>query len=380
MLGAPATDFLCQQISHKGVIESRMNIKIHSSEINRMMKTISQCIDTRDIGNRANIEIGSLNNQLYIHSSNGNMIATMTTPMLGLDKDKFCVDGQMFAKVCAMCSGEIDISTDGKNCIIKGTGRTRLPIVNAIIPKHKDILQGKMLKVAAEDIIHGYNRVAHAVSADNSRIQLTGILMESVSRKLTMTALDGFQMSVESAECDGYDMRIIVPASFLKIVSQALSPNETVEFITDGSSLTACTDSMTITCGLLAGEYPPVDKILPTEFKTECLVKVDEIKNALKSGSVVNSRQNLVKMEIGTTSIKVMNNSEEADYEAEVSCETNGNGLMIAFNLKYLMNTMNTIDGETAVMHFNSSTSPCVVTEKDGNGIRLLLPVRVAQG
>ena len=357
-----------------------MNIKIHSSEINRMMRTISQCIDTRDIGNRANIEIGSMDNQLYIHSSNGSMIATMTTPMLGLDNEKFCVDGQMFAKVCAMCSGDIDISTDGKMCVIKGTGRTRLPIVNATIPRHKDIIGGKTVKVAAEDVIRCYNHVAHAVSLDNSRIQLTGILMENAGRKLTMTALDGFQMSVESAECDGHDLKMIVPASFLKIVSQALAVNETVEFYTDGHSLTAHTDSMTITCGLLAGEFPQVDRILPTEFKTECLVDVDKIKTALKSGSVVNSKQNLVKMEIGSEFIKVMNNSDEADYEAEVACETNGNGLMIAFNLKYLMNTMNAVDGETAVMCFNSSTSPCVVREKEGNGIRLVLPVRVAQG
>lgn len=355
-----------------------MNIKIHSGELNRMMKTISQCIDTRDIGNRANIEIGNIDNSLYIHATNGSVIATLKTPMLGLELDKFCVDGQMFAKVCAMCSGEIEITTDSKVCTIKGTGRTRIPIVNATIPRHLDMTATKKITVAAEDLIRCYGHVAHAVSADNSRIVLTGILVESSDGKLTATALDGFQMSMETAECDGDDMKMIIPASFMKLITQASAVGEKVELISDGSKLIATTDSMVLCSGLIAGEYPPVERILPKEFKTECIVKVEELRNALKSGSVINSKQNLVKLEIGKESIKVMNNSEEADYEAEVPCDTQGNGLLIAFNQKYLMNTIGAIDGESAILCFNSSVSPCVAKEKDSDGVRLILPVRVA--
>lgn len=355
-----------------------MNIKIHSSEINRMMKIISQCIDTRDNGNRSNIEIGSIFNSLYIHAANGTVIATVTTPMLGLDQEKFCVDGQMFGKVCAMCNGDIDISTSGNICTIKGTGRTRIPIVNATIPRHIDMSETKTVTVAAEDLIRCYGNVAHAVSADNSRIQLTGILTENTDGKFSMTALDGFQMSVETAVCEGDDVRLIIPASFLKLTAQASAVGEQIKLITDGKKLIAQTDSMVLTCGLLSGDYPDVARILPKEFSTECMVKVDELRNALKSGSVINSKQNLVKLEIGEETIKVMNNSEEADYEAEVSCDTHGNKLLIAFNQKYLMNTINAVSDESAVMCFNSSTSPCVVKEKDGDGIRLVLPVRVA--
>lgn len=356
-----------------------MKIKIHSSEINRMMKTISQCIDTRDIGSLSNIEIGSIGNSLYIHSSNGSIIATLTTPMLGLDDEKFCVDGQMFAKVCAMCNGDIDISTDEKICTIKGAGRTRIPIVDAKLPRHSDMSGTSTVTVNAEDLVRCYGNVAHAVSAENTRIQLTGILTESMDGKLTMTSLDGFQMSIETAACTGDNIRIIIPANFVKLVAQASAIGEKVELITDGKKLVAKTDSMILACGLLTGDYPDVARITPKEFTTECMVNVDELRTALKSGSVINSKQNLVKLEIGTNIVKVMNNSDEADFEAEVSCDTHGNGLLIAFNQKYLMNTINTVGGNKAIMCFNSSSAPCVVREKDSDGFRLVLPVRVAR-
>ena len=354
-----------------------MNIRIHSSELNRMLKTISKCTDPRISGSLANIEIGGYPDGLYLHASNGTMIATMTTPMLGLDEETFCVDGSMLKKVCEKCSGEIEIATDGKVCTIKGTGRTRLPIVDAQIPQFQEI-KGDCMTVSAGDLTRCYRRVRHAVSSDENRIVLTGVLTENVGGKLSMTALDGFQMSVESTSCDGDDMKMIVPAGFMDLLTEAAGPEETVTFVLDGHRLTAKTEGVVMACGLIAGEYPDVSKILPTEFATECLVKVSEVMDALKSGSVINSKQNLVKLQVGADSIRIMNNSEEADYEADVPCETQGDGLMIAFNQRYLMAAMGAIDGEDAVMCFNSSVKPCVVKEKDGSGVRLVLPVRVA--
>ena len=105
-----------------------MKIKIQSAELNRMMKTISQCIDPRFSG-RGNIEFIYDNNMLSIRGTNGQVTAVVSTPVLGGDGEIFCIDGAMFAKVCALCNGEIEISTDGKNCIVKGAGRTRLPII-----------------------------------------------------------------------------------------------------------------------------------------------------------------------------------------------------------------------------------------------------------
>lgn len=353
-----------------------MNIKIHSSELNRMMKTIVQCIDTKDISKLANIEIIYDNNMLTIRGTDGHFAAVMSTPVLGGNGESFCVDGTMFAKVCAMCNGEIDISTDGKYCTIKGAGRTKLPLIDVKIPAYNRI-SGKTSEIPAENIARCYNGVAYAVSADHTRIQLTGILTETDAESIRMTAIDGFQLSCESAVASGQDMKVIIPGTFIKLLVQSTAAGEKVTLRTDGKRIEAFTDGMMLNCGLLQGDFPDAEKILPKDFKTECLVKADELRNALKCGSVVNNKQNLVKLEVGESSIKVMNNSEEAEYEADVQCSTQGDPLKIAFNLKYLMNTINSIDSDNLVLMFGSSVSPCVAKGQDITGSRLVLPVRV---
>ena len=353
-----------------------MNIKLHSAELSRMMKTMTQCIDPKS-QNLGNIEIIYDNNLFSIRGTNGQISAVMSAPVLGGNGESFCIDGTMFARVCAMCNDIVDVSTDGKVCTVKGAGRTRIPIVKAKIPAFEHV-EGKTCTVRTEDFRAGYNSVSYAISSDQGRVVLTGVLMESTDDGMRMVSLDGFRMAVEDVSCESDDIRVVVPGAFMKLVATSTLLGERITLKTDGKRIQASTDSVLMSCTLLSDDFPDYKRILPTEFKTESLVAVDDIQNALKCGSVVNTSNNLVKMEVKEDAIKVMSNSEQADFDADVKCATNGDTLKIAFNHKYLLETIASVSEKSMTMRFNSSVSPCVIQGKDSNGCRLILPVRVA--
>lgn len=351
-----------------------MNIRVHSSELNRIMKTIVQCTDQKDITNRANVRITHEDNKLTFAASNGSFSAVMSTPILGGDGETFCVDASMFAKVCAMQSGEINLIADGKVCTIKGVGRTRLPIVEANIPGIDEV-EGQRMTVNAGDFSRCYGAVSYAVSADQSRIQLTGVLVESDGKSIRMAALDGFQLSVEEIPGTGDAAKIIIPGGFMKLVAQCVGDEEELMLTTDGKAVIAEAEGTKLRSGLLAGEFVDYNRILPKEFAILCKVNVNALLDALKAGNVVNGKQNLVKLVIGAEDVTVQNNSEQADYEAKVSCMTQGDELKIAFNQKYLTNMISAIGEDEAEIGFNSAVTPVVIRTE--TGCRLTLPVRV---
>ena len=353
-----------------------MYIKIYSSELNRMMKTITQCIDQRDISNKANICITHDNNLLAIRGSNGTFSAVLTTPVLGGTGESFCVDGTMFARVCAMCNGEISIVTDEKTCTVKGVGRTKLPIVNAKIPAIERV-NGNTVTVCGEYFTRCYVHVAYAISTDLGRVQLTGVQTESDGQSLKMVALDGFQMAVDETPCEGDSFKVIIPGAFMKLITTGLCSGEDVKITTDGHFVQAETDGMLMRAGLLAGEFPDYTRLIPTDFKTSAKVNVEAVRNALKAGNAVNNKQNLVKLEVTENDITIRNNSEQAEFEAVIACVGRGDALKIAFNDRYLLNTINSFDAEEVALNFNSSVSPMIVNEFDKRGLRLVLPVRV---
>ena len=230
-----------------------MRVKIHSSELNRMLKTVMPCVDTRGLA-VGNIELACEGNMFLVRGGGFSMRAMAGTPVMGVDDECFCVDGTVFQKVCALCGGEVEISSDGKVCTVKGNGRTRIPIVEAnavdIAP-----IEGNTVSVKGEDLIRAYRSVGYAISQDESRPVLTGILAESDGMTLKFVALDGFQMSMEEVNCEGSAMKVVIPGAFLKLAAGSVTAGETVEFTTDGHTIQAETDSIRLKGGLLIGEY-----------------------------------------------------------------------------------------------------------------------------
>ena len=354
-----------------------MNIKVPATELNRMMKALSQCIDPKD-QNRSNVEIIYSNNMLTARGTNGQFSAVMSTPLLGGDGESFCVDGSMFARVCSMCTGDVSIITDDKSCTIKGAGRTRLPIMEAKVPKYEEV-EGDSFEMTAIAISGMYDGVSFAISSDASRLVLTGILVENENGLLKMTSLDGFKMASEEAECKGDEVRVVVPGAFMKLVKNNTVAGDKIRFTSNGKRIQAETEGMILSSTLLANEYPDYKRILPTTFKAEAMVNLEEFRNALKNSGVICSTSKLVKLAISDSKITVTGNSEQADYEAEVKCSLQGPELTIAFNQKYLMDTINSMNiGEEIILKFNSPSNPCVINSTDIGGYRLILPVRVA--
>lgn len=353
-----------------------MNLKIHSNDLSRVMRIMSSCIETKMESKNSNVEICYGETALSIRAMNNSQHMKMTIPMMGGDGETICVDGKMLANVASRANGMVEISSNNTSCVIKANGRTRLPVVKVDLDNPAQV-EGKSITVKAEDFIRAWNRVKHAVATDESRVILTGVLIETINGELTVVALDGYQLSVEKIPYDGDDISIVIPGSAMKKICEAVLFDEELTIVAGSGRVLMRTDSAELTSGLLAGEYIDYKKLLPLDFKTEVLFKTSDMIDIIKESSVVGSHKNLVKMHVGDSCITISSNSEQADFTADLACEKNGNDLDIAFNVKYVANALNAIDTDEAIMKLNSPISPAVFYPKNGNGIKLALPVRV---
>lgn len=349
-----------------------MNIRISSADMNRMMKVVSQCLGKLT----ENVEIIHDNNLLTVRGTDGTISTVATTPLLGGDGESFCVDGAMLTRVCAQCRGEIQIVTSDKVCSIKGAGRTRIPIVTSKVRAFEPVT-GKSMTVKGQALSGCYGKVSYAVSTVQTRVVLTGVLMSSESGVLQMAALDGFQLAVEKNLCSGDDIRVLIPGAFMKLVTNSVLPDDDVKFTTDGKRIQITTPDLMMNCPLLQGEFPDYERMMPQEFKTEALIRVSDMVDALKSGSVVLSKDMAVAMTVGDGSIHIRNNSEHGDFEADVRCEVQGEEMRIGFNEKYLLSALSMIDEDEAVIKLSGPVSPVIVQGKGKDGIHLLLPARI---
>lgn len=349
-----------------------MNIRIPSADMNRMMKIVGQSLSKLS----ENVELIHDNNMLAIRGTDGVISTVATAPLLGGTGESFCVDGGMLARVCATCRGEIQIEANDKVCTIKGAGRTRIPVVPSKVKAFEPVT-GNGMTVKGSELCRCYGKVSYAISTNQARVQLTGVLLNADGGKLTLAALDGFQLAVESTACDGDDMKVLVPGAFMKMVAASVLPDDDVKFVTDGKRVQITTADLMANCPLLSDSFPDYERMLPTEFKTETLVRVDAMIDALKSGSVVLSKDMAVLLDVSNGSIHIRNRSENGEFEADVPCEIQGEDMRIGFNERYLLSALNMADEDEAVIKLSGPVSPVIVQGKGKDGIHLLLPARI---
>ena len=352
-----------------------MNVRIQAGEMARMTKVLAGCLDgVSELS--SSVELRHEDQLFSIRAVSGGQFVKMCAPMMGGDGEHFLVDGKMLNNVCQKARGEITLTTDGKTCIVKAGGRTRLPMVSGRLAEPEPVT-GKTVKVDTEAFRKAVDLVRYAVAdPGNPRVILTGILMETDGTEMHLTALDGFQLARESIPCTGDSFTAVVPGAAMKKVTDCASGDATLEITCGGGRMHFRSDGAELHCSLLTGNYVELDRIIPKEFGTEVMFRAEEMKNALSSGAVANVKNHLVKMTFCQHTVKIQSRSELADFEGEIESMQTGNDLVISFNDRYVMNALGAIGNEYVIMRANTPVAPAVFQGKDSGGIHLTLPVR----
>ena len=350
-------------------------IKADAGELGRMMKIIGRCLDKRSMI-PPNIQLHHKDSVLTIRGTNGTVIGEVSTTVFGGDGDTLCIDGETFGKVVNLARNEMEISWDDKSCIVKGNGKTKLPVVRAKVPALKEI-KGKTVTVKADAFRKALSLVSYAIDTSEARQILMGALIETDGSVMRMCALDGSQMAMESVPCEGDAMSAVIPGDFLNLVSSAAVSGEELLIVTDERNVQAKTDSMVLQSPLLVGQFPEYEKVIPRTYTTEILVTTDILRDALKAVNVLNSAINSVKVRISDDEMTVSSNSATIDYESAIPCDMQGDVIESAYNNQYLLNALNAIETDEVSLKFSSAVRPLLVQGKDTQGIHICMPVRL---
>jgi len=352
-----------------------MKAKLKTSEISRAVKLCVNALDIKDAV-RSNIRFEAEDDQLRLMASNNVYSITVSCPCEIEEEGDAVVDGKMAYSVIAKGSGECVFSSDSKSMTIKAIGRTKLPNIEHELPMIDDV-KGKSVVFDAVAFKNAYGRIDYAISEDQSRIILTGAHIVSDGEKATLTALDGFRLAQTIIPCEGDAIDIIVPSRILSAICDAITDGK-LEIVSNGSRISAVGDRFRINAVTLSGDYIDTARIIPTDFKTNALIQTSNIKDCIDSATVASGASNLVKLILENDSIVVKSNSGEADFQGDVDAMVEGDGLSIAFNLKYLIQAISHITTEQCEMHFNSSVSPVIITPhvNENDDLSLILPVR----
>ena len=287
--------------------------------------------------------------------------------------------------------GEVDIRIEsGRKALIHSRGsNTSMACMEAEeFPDILDVNGEYHAALPCNRFRDAIGRVLFAVSTDESRKILTGILTETYESETLLVGLDGFRLALQRMQADnvlpdGKEMiSAVVPGKILGEVGKML-PDSTddVQIVFNSSHIMYTFGAVKVYATLLTGEFIDYQKILPATWTTEVAVMRDTLADAIERCSLMarEGKNNLIYLKLNTDGkMEMTANAERGDVHEEIDIGIEGNELSIAFNSRYLSDIVHNVDSDRICMCFNSNVSPCMIKPVEGNAYTfLVLPVRI---
>ena len=227
------------------------------------------------------------------------------------------------------------------------------------------------------------SKTSFSMASQDVRYYLNGMLLEIQGDKLNGVATDGHRLAFSSAKSGNseLDVRNILPRKAVLELAKLLSPGENeVNLLIGPSYVEVKTDNLSFSSKLIDGKYPDYDKVFPTGNPLPLEIDKETLQAALSRASVLsNEKYRGVRFQLSANKLKLTaNNPEQESAEEELNVDYSGTDLEVGFNIGYLLDVLNSIEGNSVNFEFYGEDSSCIIKEKGSeDDVYVIMPMRL---
>jgi len=364
-----------------------MKFTCNTTELNNALSIAGRALSARPVMKAyESVLLNANDDGLTVTASDGTIRMNVSVYASVDEPGEMALDGKLIGECVRKMNGaETTIETKGNAALIRsGKCKTQMAVQEAdnypaqAKGKGKEVtvsVPGKPLKECIE-------YVQFAVSNDESRKILTGVLVEIADGKLLTVGLDGFRLAKREVECgyDGEPIRVVLPKAGALELARLLTDDGEAELTLDDISMTANVDNCRLTMATLTGEYIDYKRIIPDSSTTLAKVNAGELKDCCERAQLMakQGKNNLIRLDFQTDRVALSSSADVGDVYDETDCDLQGDGLRIAFNDKYLMEALKAEGTDEVEIGMRSPVSACTIRNLNDEGtLQLVLPVRM---
>ena len=238
------------------------------------------------------------------------------------------------------------------------------------------------------------SQVAFAAAQDEGRPQLTGVLLMIKTDDLLMVATDGYRLSLKKLpgikgikEVKEFKKGLIIPSRTLveigRVTNEKEQANEVGLAITpDSNQLIFSTNEAEVVSRLIEGSFPDFEKIIPEKSKTKIICETETIIRAVRIASIfARESANIIKWKIDNGKLRISANATQVgENVSEIEAKVDGAENKIAFNSRYLLDFLNSVETEQIAFEMTNPLNPGVFKPVgDQSYLHIIMPVRVQE-
>lgn len=224
-------------------------------------------------------------------------------------------------------------------------------------------------------------QVSKAVSRDEARPVLTGILLVIDGDEIRMVATDSYRLSVRVAHLEvpaKERIEVVIPGKALEEVPKIAGASDAMTMGVSSNQIVFTTGQTTYVTRRIEGNFPNYRQLIPADGETRMTVDRMEFLEAAQRVSLLAQHNAPLRMKIADSTLTLSAVTQDVGEASEdLMVESSGPALEIAFNHAFLLDGITSSDDDRLSFYATSPLKPGVFTATDGGSyVYLVMPVR----
>ncbi len=278
---------------------------------------------------------------------------------------------------------EVDVASKKNNTVTIETKLCQFKIMglpSEEFPKLPDFKDKEVIRLEQGLLKQMLGLTSFAVSFDETKYILNGMLFKINKNTLTLVATDAKRLAVIEKKLEGgsiKDIHVIIPLKTIQELTRNLRNEGDLSLIIGGNQALFDFGDVVIISRLIEGEFPDYQRVIPPVSEQKIKIKREEFLLAVKRAALLSTPDyQAVKLEVFKNKLVVSKSTPDVgESREEVGISYAGRELVIGFNPNYLADALKTLPGEEVEFEVTGTEKPGVIRQ---NGyVYMVLPMRL---
>ncbi len=312
------------------------------------------------------------------------------------------ISASKFSQIVRVMEGnDITLTVDDRMCatIVSGRASHTMTALPAEDFPEVPALTASQGYVVSQSLLRGMiSKSMYAMGVNDQRPVLNGLFFSVTGDKLQTVSCDSFKMATCLTEAavaglagkEAQDSRFILPNKSVNELYKLLNDKDeeaTVTLYMGRKNMVFAMEEITFFSKLIEGEYIDYNRIILRNHKITVGVDRDALITALEHAALITeekvagSVRSHVRLEIAGSALKISATSGTGSAYDEINIDHDGADLVIAFNNRYLIDSLRACDASRVKISLSSPLSSINIEPDDDTtttqDLFMLLPVRM---
>jgi len=362
-----------------------MKIKLSKEHLLEGVQTVLNVVSTKStLPILSNMLIETKADTLKLNTTDLDIGISCEIPVDIIEEGAITIPAKRFSDIIReLPSGDIVINTkknnqidiEGDQCRFKLTG---LP--KEEFPKFPEFKDKEMTQIEQPVLKEMLRLTSFAISHEESRYVLNGILMEIADDTIRLVATDGRRLAKSEKKLSipvKKEISVIIPNKTVQEISRNLKDSGIVSFVQGTNQIFFDINGVLIASRIIEGEFPNYNQVIPKAVSPKIKIKTRDFLAAIRRANLLSTPDfQAIKFEVFTNKLVISKTTPDVgESREELAIEYGGKELMVGFNPQFLIDALKNIDQETIELELLGPDKAGVIRLADY--LYLALPMRL---